>query len=97
MNNLFEIYHNLYSQTKTIRMGLTPVGKTQEMIVKNGILTEDEERANKYVLVKKLADECHKSFINNVLLNFKFDEKLKDYYNYYRNSKKDDIKKSAIV
>ena len=93
MNNLFEIYHNLYSQTKTIRMGLTPVGKTQEMIVKNGILTEDEERANKYVLVKKLADECHKSFINNVLLNFKFDEKLKDYYNYYRNSKKDDIKK----
>ena len=93
MNNLFEFYHNLYSQTKTIRMGLTPVGKTQEMIAKNGILTEDEERANKYVLVKKLADECHKSFINNVLLNFKFDEKLNDYYNYYRNSKKDDIKK----
>lgn len=93
MNNLFEFYHNFYPLAKTICMGLTPVGSTQEMIEKSGILTEDEERANKYILVKKLADECHKSFINNVLFNFRFDEKLNDYYNYYRNSQKDDIKK----
>lgn len=92
MNNLFENNHNLYSLIKTICMGLTPIERTQEMIEKNGILKKDEERANKYILVKKLADECHKAFINNVLLGFKFDEKLREYYNCYRNSEKDKLK-----
>lgn len=93
MNNLFNSYRNLYQQTKTIRMGLTPVGKTAEMIEKNGVLAEDEQRANKYALVKKLADEHHKVFINNVLLGFTFDEKLNKYYDFYRKSQKEDLKK----
>lgn len=92
MNNLFENNLNLYSQTKTIRMGLKPIGFTQEMIEKNGILEDDRKIATEYKTVKKIADKRHKKFINDVLIDFKFDEKLYEYYNSYRNSEKDNIK-----
>jgi CRISPR-associated protein Cpf1 len=62
MKNL-EDFTNLYSLSKTLRFELIPVGKTLECIEKNGLLHQDEQRAESYKKVKKIIDEYHKAFI----------------------------------
>ena len=57
----------LYPVSKTLRFELIPQGKTFEHIKNNGFLDRDEHRAESYLLVKKIIDEYHKSFISRAL------------------------------
>lgn len=67
MGDLYGKLHNLYPVQKTLRFELIPIGKTKENIEKDGILSEDEYRAQIYKKVKKYCDEYHKSFIERAL------------------------------
>lgn len=48
MKSIFNDFIGLYPVSKTIRMELRPVGKTLENIEKNGLIPEDQDRAEKY-------------------------------------------------
>lgn len=80
--NIFDNYTNLYSVSKTLRFELIPQGKTRENIEKNGILFEDEARAENYKIVKSLIDEYHKRFISEVLTGLKLPE-TSDIFDLY--------------
>ena len=41
-----------YSLSKTLRFELKPIGKTLEHIEQKGLLTQDEQRAEEYELMK---------------------------------------------
>ena len=58
---------NGYSRSITLRNRLIPVGKTQENLEKANMLEEDFSRAKAYVEVKKIIDDFHRSFIEDVL------------------------------
>ena len=49
-------FSGLYSLSKTLRFELIPQGKTLDYIQKNGLLSQDEHRADSYKLVKKIID-----------------------------------------
>lgn len=68
-----ENFTNQYPLSKTLRFELIPQGKTLEFIEKNGLLIQDEIRAESYVKVKKIIDEYHKFFISNALKNLQLD------------------------
>ena len=61
---------NLYPVSKTLRFELQPIGKTKANIEKDGILQQDEERAENYKLVKGFIDAYHKQYIKSRLWNF---------------------------
>lgn len=85
MNKLYSKLHNLYSLSKTLRFELRPVGKTKENF-EEYILASDEEKADKFKIVKSYADEYHKYFIENALSNFNslnFDTLLTQYYELF--------------
>ena len=63
----FDDFKRLYPLSKTLRFEAKPIGDTLKNIIKNGLLEEDEHRAQSYVKVKKLIDEYHKVFIDRVL------------------------------
>ncbi len=101
--SIFKDFVNLYPISKTLRFELKPVGKTLEHIEEKGLITQDEERVEKYKKVKKLIDEYHKKFINEALgyVNFIVTKKSKDgtsetknlleeFQSLYKN--KDDLK-----
>ena len=67
MKSIFNDFIGLYPVSKTIRMELRPVGKTLENIEKNGLIPEDQDRADKYKLIKPLIDDYHRRFIDEVL------------------------------
>ncbi len=86
-------FKNLYPLSKTLRFELKPVGKTLEHIEKNGILKQDDDRAESYKKVKKIIDEYHKKFIDDSLAAFetidentifKFEENIKKYDSLYK-------------
>ncbi|MCI7578025.1 MAG: type V CRISPR-associated protein Cas12a/Cpf1 [Spirochaetia bacterium] len=58
---------NGYSRSITLRNKLIPIGKTQENLEKANMLEEDFSRAKAYVEVKKIIDDFHRSFIEDVL------------------------------
>lgn len=94
--NTFNQFTNLYNVQKTLRFELQPVGKTRENIEKNGLLKQDEERAENYKKVKGFIDEYHKQFIKDRLWNFKLPMKdegkrnsLEEYQQFYELSKRD--------
>ena len=90
-------FTNLYSLSKTIRFELKPIGKTLEFINKNGLLVQDEHRADSYIKVKKIIDEYHKAFIENALRDFKLRyEDIEAYYSYYIIKKKEENQKKAF-
>ena len=60
---------NGYSLSKTLRFELKPQGKTLENINKAGLVKVDEQRAKDYQDVKKLLDNYHKYFIDDILKN----------------------------
>jgi CRISPR-associated protein Cpf1 len=66
---------NGYAVSKTIRFELQPVGKTRENFLKSEFLERDEIKSRDYQNVKKIIDECHKKFIDDVLKNSSFDWK----------------------
>ena len=96
MKNLFENYTNKFGITKTIRMGLKPVPETQKIISQNGILEIDKKRAEYYKVVKSIIDRKHKSFIEINLNNFKLDDTLKEFYELYRITNKNDTEIKSI-
>ena len=90
-------FTRVYPLSKTLRFELKPIDKTLEFIQTNGLLKQDQHRAESYVKVKKLIDEYHKAFISSVLVDFKLnyaDEGKKNsleefYLNYMIRSKEE--------
>lgn len=68
---VFKNFTRLYPISKTLRFELIPIGRTLENIERNGIIAQDEQRANEYVKVKDIIDRYHKQFIKMCLNNFK--------------------------
>lgn len=66
-NNAFQDFTKIYPLSKTLRFEAKPVGATLTNIIANGLLEQDEHRAESYVKVKQLIDEYHKSFMERVL------------------------------
>lgn len=98
----FEDFTNLYSLSKTLRFELRPIGKTRENIENGGLLRQDEDRAEKYVHIKKLIDEYHKAYIDKQLSGLVLQyadigkaNSLEEYYHSTRKSKDSD--KDKIV
>jgi len=87
-------FTGLYPVSKTLRFELIPQGKTLEYIEKNGLLAQDEHRAESYINVKKIIDEYHKEFISKSLDGLKLDL-LEDYSLCYR-SKRDEPQKKKF-
>lgn len=96
-------FSRIYPLSKTLRFELRPIGKTLEHIEKSGILSQDQHRAESYVEVKKIIDEYHKAFIENVLKDFRFsenrDEKnsLEEFLVYYMCKSKDETQKRQFA
>lgn len=91
-------FTNLYSLSKTIKFELKPVGNTLEFINKNGLLAQDEHRADSYIKVKKIIDEYHKAFIEISLRDFKLKyDDIEAYFSYYIINKKDENQKKAFA
>jgi len=89
-----EQFIGLYPVSKTLRFQLLPIGKTQEWIDKNEVLTKDGRKAEDYPKVKKLIDDYHKQFIEQALSNASFDWiPLRDAILKYR---KDNEEKKAL-
>lgn len=96
-------FTNLYPLSKTLRFELKPQGKTLENIQKNGLLDEDQHRAESYVKVKKIIDKYHKKFIEESLKNFDFKNRdknkndlLSEYFSYYQLDKLDEKQKKTF-
>lgn len=97
-------FTGLYQLVKTLRFELRPIGKTNENIVKSGLLEQDEERAEKYKIVKKMIDEYHKAYIENALSDFKLKvddeggrDSLSEYFLYYKIAKKEEAQKKTFA
>ncbi|MBQ8119062.1 MAG: type V CRISPR-associated protein Cas12a/Cpf1 [Lachnospiraceae bacterium] len=84
----YEGFHNLYSQSKTLRNELIPVGRTLEYIQQRGILDEDIHRAESYKKVKKIIDKYHKVLIDKALEDVCLDN-LDMYMDLYCRSNRD--------
>ena len=87
---------NGYSRSITLRNRLIPVGKTQENLERMNMLENDMKRAVSYQQVKNIIDDFHRSFIQDVLKNAKFDwQPLYDQFELFQ-SKKDKQEKARI-
>ena len=87
---------NGYSKSITLRNRLIPIGRTQENLEKLDMLSNDRKRAASYQEVKKLIDEFHRSFIQDVLSNANFEwGPLFDEFDLYQ-SKNDKAEKAKI-
>ena len=89
---------NGYSRSITLRNALIPIGKTEENIQKLKLLDKDVERSKAYVEVKKLIDDFHRTFIEEVLSKTKLEwgplyEQFELYQNEKDKQKKNKIKK----
>ncbi len=93
----FNDFKNLYQLSKTLRFEARPIGSTLKHIIENGLLEEDEHRAQSYVKVKKLIDEYHKAFIDRILndgcltIESKDNkDSLEEYYESYMSKSNDE-------
>ena len=64
MEKMYDDLHGFYPLSKTLRFELKPIGNTLNSLKQNGIIEDDEHRAESYKKAKKLIDEYHKYFIN---------------------------------
>ena len=84
-------FTNLYSVSKTLRFELKPIGETLRNIHKGNFLKADEKKVDDYQDVKKIIDNYHKYFIDDVLKNASFGwKKLEDATKEYNKNKSDD-------
>lgn len=97
-----EQFTNQYSLSKTLRFELKPQAETLDFIEKKGLVTQDEERKERYNRVKKIMDEYHKLFIDKVLSQYQLpDETLQRYQslllkNELEEKEKKELNKLAI-
>lgn len=70
-------FTHLYPVSKTLRFELKPIGQTLDWIEQNGLLTQDEQRADNYKVVKKIIDHYHKHFIDQSLRSLQGEEREK--------------------
>ena len=95
--NTLQQFTKLYSQSKTLRFELRPIGQTLEHIISSGLLEQDEHRDTSYQKVKKIIDEYHKAFIEDALTNFKLvyssvggKNSLEEFYTKYMCKSRDE-------
>ena len=96
-------FTRVYPLSKTLRFELKPIGKTLEFIQNNGLLKQDQHRAESYVKVKKIIDDYHKAFISSVLGDFKLNytdegkkNSLEEFYLYYMIRTKEEVQQKAF-
>ena len=101
--NTLKRFTRIYPLSKTLRFELKPVGKTMDNILTSGLIEQDQHRDESYRLVKKIIDEYHKTFIEDVLSNFKLHyeddgkkDSLVEFYTYYMCKSKDEVHKSQF-
>ncbi|MCQ2361627.1 MAG: type V CRISPR-associated protein Cas12a/Cpf1 [Acidaminococcaceae bacterium] len=83
-----------YSLSKTLRFELKPIGKTAENIEANGFLEHDKQRADNYVLAKRLLDDYYRYYIEETLKDKKLDADLvQKAYSAYIGNNADECKK----
>lgn len=91
MNKNIAEFTNLYSLSKTLRFELKPIAETKENIEKGKFLESDKKKSEDYKDVKKIIDNYHKYFIDDVLKNATFDwKKLEEAIKEYSKNKSDD-------
>jgi len=96
MNKNFSNFTGLYTLSKTLRFELKPVAQTKENIKKGKFLESDKKKADDYKDVKKIIDNYHKFFIDDVLKNANFDwTVLEKEMSDFNKSKADDSKVEA--
>lgn len=84
---------NGYSVSKTLRFELKPIGKTLENISKGKFLESDKKKSEDYKDAKKIIDNYHQYFIDEVLKTANLDwQKLVDEIKEYSKTKDDDAK-----
>ncbi|MFN3916987.1 MAG: type V CRISPR-associated protein Cas12a/Cpf1 [Flavobacteriales bacterium] len=88
-------FTSVYPLSKTLRFELIPQGKTLENIENNGLIKEDENRAEYYKQVKVIIDDYHKVFINSALDGLRLNE-LERFDELYKTAKKDDEQKKEF-
>ncbi len=66
-NLLGQNFTGLYPVSKTLRFRLIPEGKTLEAIRAGAFIEKDQEKADKYVLLKKTIDAFHRDFIEKAM------------------------------
>ena len=96
--NKLQDFTGLYPLSKTLRFKLIPQGRTLEHFEESNLLKEDSHRAESYVKVKKIIDEYHKAYIEQILSDFALKvnsdnnkNSLEEYDVYYSmGNKKDD-------
>lgn len=82
---------NGYSVSKTLRFELKPMGKTLENISKGKFLESDKKKSDDYKNVKKIIDNYHRYFIDDVLKAAAFNwETLATEIKEYSKTKNDD-------
>lgn len=67
MNNIFYDFTKMYPVSKTLRFELIPQRETLEYLRKNGVLDNDEKKAEDYKKLKKLLDEYYRDYIDRTL------------------------------
>lgn len=85
-------FTNLYSLQKTLQFELKPIGRTLEHIENNGLIDQDEKRAESFKEMKNTINGFHKYFIQIAMSQVKL-TKLKrfaDLYNAPPERKKED-------
>lgn len=101
--NTFEQFTRIYPITKTLRFELKPIGKTLDNIIKNGLLEQDQHRAESYIKLKKIIDKYHKALIDRILNAFKLvyiskgkKDSLQEFYSIYMCKSKDKEQKDLL-
>ena len=93
MEKIYNKFTNLYSISKTLRFELKPQGKTLDNIKKNGVIENDENKADNYTKVKKIIDQYHKYYIDMCMEKYNIPlEDLNDYIDFLKNKDKDKLK-----
>ncbi len=99
-----EQFTNLYPLSKTLKFELRPIGSTKKNIEKNGILERDNQRAIGYKAIKKVIDEYHKAFIEQMLDKFELNlsdngqlDSLEEFFLFYHLPSNDPTRKEKIA
>lgn len=97
-------FTKLYQVSKTLRFDLEPIGRTKENIERNGIVERDNKRAVSYKSIKKVIDEYHKAFIEQMLDKFELTltdngnlDSLGEFYYLYHLPSNAPTKKACII